>query len=307
MSEVDLSSLNGAELRRLLESTRARGQESQSEQILQELAERRARAGRSEAPAPPAGQDLAEAAESQEPPLTLEGRAPRPTRRPEPADGSLLARPRRRLPILSFSLGVALGLTVGVGVAREAMFRSEAPAATPYPAAPMLPPDRLSPPPSPAAVPAALPTAQAAPSPAPPAEAVAEPTAPGAVTAPPQATVAPMSEAPVPTATASAEDRAGIAAAQPTPAPPEDACAAEATPADRTICADPALQRLQRELRQSYAQALQAHADRALLRRHQLAWREARNSVTDPARLAQLYEARIRKLHAAAAAAQHAR
>jgi hypothetical protein len=84
----------------------------------------------------------------------------------------------------------------------------------------------------------------------------------------------------------------------------DSACAAERTPADRTICADPQLRRLQRELRAAYGEALQVHEDRDLLRQRQLAWRDARNTVEDPDRLADLYAARIRKLHAAAEAAR---
>jgi uncharacterized protein YecT (DUF1311 family) len=78
-------------------------------------------------------------------------------------------------------------------------------------------------------------------------------------------------------------------------------CAAEPSPADQTICRDPHLQRLQRDLRDAYATALAAHEDRALLREHQLAWADARNAITDPDKLAQLYEERIRKLNAATA------
>jgi uncharacterized protein YecT (DUF1311 family) len=81
-------------------------------------------------------------------------------------------------------------------------------------------------------------------------------------------------------------------------------CAAEPTPADRTICGDPELRRLQGELRQAYAEALEAHADRALLRQRQLAWANARDTVSEPDRLARLYEERIRKLNAATAAAR---
>jgi uncharacterized protein YecT (DUF1311 family) len=81
-------------------------------------------------------------------------------------------------------------------------------------------------------------------------------------------------------------------------------CAAQPTPADRTICETPRLQRLQRDLRQAYADALDAHQDRDLLREHQLAWRDSRSTITDPDRLARLYEERIRKLNAAAAEAR---
>jgi hypothetical protein len=86
-----------------------------------------------------------------------------------------------------------------------------------------------------------------------------------------------------------------------------NACATEPTPADRTICGVPDLRRLRGELRQAYAEALQAHQDRALLRERQLAWASARNTVSDPDRLAALYEERIRKLNAATAAARQGR
>jgi uncharacterized protein len=95
----------------------------------------------------------------------------------------------------------------------------------------------------------------------------------------------------------------------PTPAPAvgPDACTAEPTPADRVICGDPKLRRLQRELRLAYADALKAHKDRALLRQRQLAWRDARNPVADPDRLAQAYEQRIRRLKSATADARRQR
>jgi uncharacterized protein len=85
------------------------------------------------------------------------------------------------------------------------------------------------------------------------------------------------------------------------------ACAGQPTPADRIICGTPRLQHLQKDLREAYADALDAHQDRDLLREHQLAWREARNTVTEPQRLVQLYEERIRKLKAATAEALKAR
>jgi hypothetical protein len=91
------------------------------------------------------------------------------------------------------------------------------------------------------------------------------------------------------------------------PAVGPDACAAEPTPADRVICGDPKLRRLQRELRLAYADALKAHKDRALLRQRQLAWRDARNPVADPDRLAQAYEQRIRRLKSATADARRQR
>ncbi|WP_296596124.1 lysozyme inhibitor LprI family protein, partial [Phenylobacterium sp.] len=86
-----------------------------------------------------------------------------------------------------------------------------------------------------------------------------------------------------------------------------DACAGAATPADRVICGDPGLQRLQRDLRRAYAEALAAHEERDVLRARQLAWRDGRSSVTDPARLAALYQQRIRRLDAATADARRSR
>jgi len=113
-----------------------------------------------------------------------------------------------------------------------------------------------------------------------------------------------------------APEAAPEVAAEPAPQPPAlvraasggtGACAAEPTPADREICSDPELRRLQRELRQAYAEALEAHEDRDLLRQRQLAWRDARNTISEPDRLARLYEQRIRKLNAATAAARQER
>jgi uncharacterized protein YecT (DUF1311 family) len=89
-----------------------------------------------------------------------------------------------------------------------------------------------------------------------------------------------------------------------TPAARTNACTSEPTAADRTICGDPELRRLQRQLRQAYADALEAHRDKALLRQRQLAWREARNAITDPERLAFAYEQRIQQLKAATADAR---
>ena len=103
-----------------------------------------------------------------------------------------------------------------------------------------------------------------------------------------------------------AKATAAAAGASATPASAKGACAGQPTPADRTICETPRLQRLQRDLRQAYADALGAHQDRDLLREHQLAWRDSRSTITDPDRLVRLYEERIRKLNAAAEEARAA-
>ena len=184
-------------------------------------------------------------------------------------------------------------------------------------------------------VPSPLPATEAAPiqtaalerpatqSPAPIAPLAAEP-APEPKTAPEAAVAAPRPDETAPPAPAAAEVAPDVDAATPaatiTPpplpvqrhadaiktaeTPPADGCAAQPTPADRTICGDPELRGLQRELRQAYNEALEAHQDRALLRQRQLAWASARDTVTEPGRLAQLYEQRIRKLNAATAEAR---
>ncbi len=94
-------------------------------------------------------------------------------------------------------------------------------------------------------------------------------------------------------------DAAEKAAKEPAEPPVSRACATAPTPADRVICGDGKLKRLQADLRHAYEDALSAHEDRDLLREHQLAWRDTRSTVSDPARLARLYEQRIRKLNAA--------
>ena len=173
--------------------------------------------------------------------------------------------------------------------------------ATPAPAPPAAAPPPVAP------IPAA-----AEPAPDAPAEAVAAPAAADlGKTAPssPEAAEASQDSAATPPAPVQApQDRSAAATrpaaegARPTSARPKG-CASAPTPADQAICGDPRLQRLQRRLRQAYAEALEAHQDRDLLRQHQLAWRDERSAVADPDRLARLYEARIRKLNAATAAA----
>jgi uncharacterized protein YecT (DUF1311 family) len=84
-------------------------------------------------------------------------------------------------------------------------------------------------------------------------------------------------------------------------------CDAQPNPADRTICGDAKLQRLQRELRTAYAEALDAHQDRDTLRQRQLAWADARKGVSDAGVLGRLYEERVRRLKAATEAARRER
>lgn len=234
---------------------------------------------------------------------------------------------------LALVVGFALGITAGVALGwwagssgRDALSPHAAPAAAPIRTAALAP--RRAPAPSPpVASPAdavadpaggplaaelnGTPPAPAPPSPAPPpaAQEPAPAPAPENVAAEPP----PSPPAPPPAAPRKAEPETATTAETAQPAPERTvtaaagACATAPTPADREICGDAKLRRLQGELRQAYARALGAHQDRTLLRQRQLAWREARNTVTDPDRLARLYEERIRKLNAATAAARQQR
>jgi uncharacterized protein YecT (DUF1311 family) len=205
--------------------------------------------------------------------------------------GRAAGRPRLRS-LVSFALGIVLGIGLGWWggrIARDVLAPPAAPASAPIQTAALTP--------GPAAVPTPPPASAVEPAPeAPPAPAAALP-------------LPDVSEAATSTPDASAvvPDAEPAPAAAPPPAVLAGGCAARPTPADREICADPKLQRLQGELRRAYAKALDAHQDRTLLRQRQLAWRDARNSVADPARLARLYEERIRKLNAATAAARQRR
>lgn len=332
MSQVDLSTLSGSELRQLLDSARARGQAAQSYRILQEMEARRRREGAGGGRRPlfarrrreaGAGQrvidiDLGDPLEpKEEPPALPAWNAPEPdaepalTLAPEPPpapapgappeagpepEGDLApltlalersprAKARRGTWIaVGFVAGVAAGLAAGwwtaAGLLGPAPFIAAAP---PAPAAPAEPQMQLE---------------VAEPSPAPlPAAVEPEPALPE----PPPEPVELAQAAPDPEPLPAALDE--VSPPEPEPAA-ADACAAQPTPADRAICESPRLQRLQRELQRAYARALAAHEDRAVLRQRQLAWRDARSEVSDPAQLARLYGARIRKLDAATADAR---
>lgn len=366
MPQVNLSDLSGPDLRRLLDSTRGRGDAALSYRILQEMAARREgrgqrglfpirrhtephivsvdlgdpldreedddlpplprwrqsavepepeastpepepiptaaspRARRAKTPSPPADEtpvmpeasvqeDLALPMSEGEPPFSMKVADPETPGDPAPSqewDLRMHERPKRRPAgrgrlAAGFAVGTVVGVALGLwlaGVVRDV----PSPLATSA-AAPTLTAELASPP---AAAPVAA-EPQAAPETV---EPPVEPPAEAEVASSPVTEAAPESapvEAPAP-----AEPPTRVVEAQ-------GACAAEASPADRTICGDPELRRLQRELRQAYAEALEAHADRALLRQRQLAWRDARDTVSDPERLAVIYEQRIRKLKSA--------
>jgi uncharacterized protein YecT (DUF1311 family) len=372
MPQVNISALNGQELRQLLDSSRRRGDAALSYKVLQEMAARREAAverrgpfamrrtaeprhidvdlsdpleaddvppmpnwrppalngeGEAEPMDSPAHQDEAPPLDDDRP-LTLHDADPEsPGREAADANGagppfqpveleSTRPPPPRRFRLLAgLALGAVLGIALGwLGgwLARDAMAPPGAPTAAPIqtaaltpPAAPVpplpapsiaeavpeTPPDPAVAPPSPDAVAAPPPKAQ---------EAAREPVPDGAALELP----APDAEAAVTSSTAKATARAARSASDRSAPATAPGCANQPTPADRAICGDPRLKRLQGELRQAYNEALDAHEDRALLRQRQLAWADARNAVTDPARLTRLYEQRIRKLNAATAEAR---
>ena len=321
MPHVNLSTMSRAELRQLLDSSRQRGEAAVTYQVLQEMAVRRD---------PPERRGLFPARRPSEPrivevnlgdpmqPTDDLPPAPKPPDshwdgdldlpdapaieapgdwdlRVAPAEPANLPTPRRRrgLPGAGFAAGIVLGVAGGWGVASLAgQTRSPAPAPAPIVTAALALPAAPAPPPvdpiaaGPAAAPLGL-----------------------IVTAELSPADLPQGAALAPESPDIARDAAARAVEPPPPAPRIEApratladakgCASEPTPADQEICGDPNLRRLQSELRQAYAEALEAHDDRTLRRQRQLAWREARNTVAEPARLARLYEQRIRKLNAA--------
>jgi uncharacterized protein YecT (DUF1311 family) len=307
MLQVDLSSLSGAELRSLLDTTRSRGQADLSYRILQEMEARRAREPGPKAlfkrrrgepkmielnlgdplePEPDEDDDVPSLSDAREAPLEL-----------RPVDHVDNGPPPERQKKVGFRTGIAVGvvggLALGLGLA-EVTFQSDAPAANPPIEALLSPPAHAAPPPKILPVVAEAPPAPRVPTEAPAAEAAA-PTE-----------VADNAPLPSDAVTTAKEILAPPADDETTQADPPaktlvsaKACAGQPTPADRTICEDPDLQKLQRDLRHAYARALDAHEDRALLREHQLAWADARDGVSDPVKLARLYEQRIRKLDAA--------
>lgn len=306
--QLDLTSLSVPELRSLLDSARDRGQAAQSYQILQEMARRREGDPKHRGRRRPAEPriielDLGDPLDRRDEDDLLampDPPAAEPDACADPLAGLTLANPwpapppkpphaRRGPPgVVVFAAGASVGVAAGVALA---LWTGVGPSQALTPAAPasvevaaVQPPAALTP-----AV------AELAPPPTHPVE-TAAPDAP----APDRLDV-------VLTSPDAGEDAGATTETSEPPAAEPDVCASEPTPADRAICADPALQRLQKELREAYAAALDAHADRSLLRQRQLAWRDARSGEDDPDRLAGLYEQRIRKLAAATADAKRQR
>jgi uncharacterized protein YecT (DUF1311 family) len=335
MPLIDLSTLDGAELRSLLDSARRHGQAAQSYEILREMEARRHRGPRPKTVLPkrnkreprtislelgdpldrrdeplpdePLLDERLSAAPAEElPPITLADPPParrKPSREPPPPPA-----PKRRgwahWGALIFALGLAGGVAGGWWAANFANGGPPQAAALPPPTPSAVQTAAL--PPAAPAVNAEAPVTlvpdagQVPPPPPPPtaadgAQPALTPTPPAQPAMAPAATPAPAA----PIAQAKPADVVPTATVE--PAADEAACSAKTTPADRTICADPKLRSLQAELRKAYAAALDAHEDKATLRQRELAWADARNAVTDPAELATLYKQRIEKLRAATA------
>lgn len=78
-------------------------------------------------------------------------------------------------------------------------------------------------------------------------------------------------------------------------------CRLRSTPTERAICASPALQTADRQMRAAYNRALASGANRRELARDQARWKVAANAASsDRRRLAALYAERTRELRAAA-------
>lgn len=318
MPLIDLSDLDGAELRSLLDSARRQGHAAQSYEILQEMEARRHRRAGPRMRSPKAGTrpprtislELGDPLDRKEelavdrmnedlPPLTL-AEGPTPRKAPKAAPDARRPRGWAHWGALIFALGLAGGVAAGWWAADFANGgRPLAPSPVPGAPAPVqtaaLPPaapsETAEPP-----VSLAPEAAQVSPAPPPPPAVEATATVPAPAAQPAAAAAAQPAAA---AATPPSPEAAAPVQPSESAATPDKACDSEPTPADRTICADPKLRRLQMELRQAYADALKAHEDRALLRQHELAWRDARSAVTDPAELATLYRERIAKLQAA--------
>jgi len=266
MPGIDLSTLSGTELRRLLKVAQSRGDEGLAGQLQAELSARGAGGQRVGGPArrpdPPPEEPLSNMVWREEP-LELKSGA-----EPPPA-------PRGGLPLVG--LGVA-----AAGLAAAVVFWNMIGEETP-------PLSGSAEPPAPRAM-----------------VARSEP----AVPAPEPASIAPV--APAPAAVKRTDEPpppkpARIARAEPAikgPLKTTSPCSSPPTPADRVVCNDLAIAELHREMREAYVRALNARADPYVVGAAQDAWRRARDPVSDPQRLAQLYDRRIRELNAAAAAAR---
>jgi uncharacterized protein YecT (DUF1311 family) len=319
MLGIDLSTLSRPELQRLLKAARARGDAPLVERLEWELGSRGIGVGRpapAVAVAPPPQDDPVEEDLGEDPgeasadvvapeveriawepialePLALEPITREPTgQRPAPARGGLLL-------VVGLVAGclISAGAFWGLGQMNRspAAGRVQAPAPRvmvmrPLEAAPTLAP---APPSEPAPV---VPAVTA------PAKPPVKPSAEIAMKAPPpkEEEIAKPDRArrPPPPAVRLAKADAT------TGTPVQSSACAGSTPADRLVCHDLSLQLFDLQLHDAYRRALNARADPAVVGEGQAAWRRARDEVSDPQRLARLYNQRIRELDAATATAR---
>ncbi|MGA0607695.1 hypothetical protein ACO2Q0_17015 [Phenylobacterium sp. VNQ135] len=112
---------------------------------------------------------------------------------------------------------------------------------------------------------------------------------------------------PEPARTAVAATPAPVRAARTVPprkaAPAGQACRMKSTPAERLMCANPALRVQERRMKAAYERALAAGADPLAVDAGQAQWRAERNAADSRGELADLYARRTRELNQAAEAA----
>ena len=311
MLGIDLSTLSRSELQRLLKIALERGDGSLAQRLEWELGSR-GKGGGGRAPpvavAPPPqddpgeedpGEDLGEAPvdvmeldvepdvePDAEPlvwePITLEPIAPRP------------ASARGGLPLVGLGLVAACLIAGGVFWGLGQMDRSPAAgsAQAPAPRAMAARPLEAAPAPAPRPEPKV-----AAPEAAPVVPAAKPPVEVATKAAPPEEARKERSPRPPPPAVRLAEAEAT------TRTPVQSGACARSTPADRLVCNDLSLQLFDMQLQEAYRRALNARVDPVIVGEGQAAWRRARDEVSDPQRLAHLYNQRIRELDAASAAA----
>ena len=273
MPGIDLSTLNGSDLQRLLKIARERNDGPLIDQLEWEIAAR----GLDPGPAPSRGPDPFATSPEDDPDDQTFSMGPRdlepfvlPGRNAEPPP------PRRGLAL------VALGVLLGAALAGGVFWGTSQMDRTPAPTQRLMAVQAAAPPPPPPI--AALPTPET------PREPTAETT-----TAEPVPPPDVKAEPPAPPV------RLAKAAESPRRPAGGDACG-RATPA--VVCKDPSLRQADAALREAYIRALNSNADPEVLDAGQAAWRRARNGVSDPEDLARLYDERTRELEAAASAAR---
>ena len=280
MPGIDLSTLNGSDLQRLLKIARERNDGPLIDQLEWEIAAR----GLDPGPAPSRGPEPFATSLEDDP--DDQGFSMGPLD-PEPfvlPSRSVERRPPRRGLAL-----VGLGVVLGAGLAGAAFWGMSQMAPAPTP--------RIM------AVQAAAPAAP------PPIAAAPEATAPALETPPesnPQVKAADATATPLPPPQLKAKPAPPPVRLAKTDATPRrsargEACA-RATPA--VVCKDPSLRQADAALREAYIRALNSNADPEVLDAGQAAWRRARDEASAPEDLARLYRERTRELDAAAAEAR---